>query len=248
LLTLTVMTGVILGAVAYAQDGTKSETIATDAIQPQVAIGNGLIAVAYISKGDVHVATSADGGKAFKSGIAMQHGQVRGGKRRGPRVAIDDDGGIHVTAPMPGNSQPNKRGMRKNELFYSVSRDGGKTWADPLRVNTPDESAAEGLHWMAVSEAGVVHIAWMDMRIENSIQLFYTTIEDGKKGEERSVFAEPCPCCAPGLTVDAKGNPILVVRDAAQTDRAIQLLRSTNGGKTFSRPKPMNGKPSNVDG
>jgi hypothetical protein len=247
-LAMMIVLGFLPGAAVFGQDAGDPRTVAEDAIQPQVTIGDGILAVAYISRGDIHVAISSDNGKTFESVVAMKHGEVRGGKRRGPRVAIDEGGVLHVTSPMPGDGKPNKRGMRKNELFYTQSADNGKTWLDPIRVNTPDGAAAESLHWMDVAPDGVVHVAWMDMRSQSGVQVYYTTIEDGNVGEERMVFKEPCPCCAPGLDVDAKGNPTLAFRDGAQKDRAIQILRSTDGGESFKNPVPANRRPSNVDG
>ena len=50
-----------------------------------------------------------------------------------------------------------------------------------------------------------------------------------------------------GLTVDAKGNPILIYREGGKSNRPLDLAISTNGGASFARVARINQGESKVD-
>lgn len=50
-----------------------------------------------------------------------------------------------------------------------------------------------------------------------------------------------CECCAPGIAVDAHGNPSIVYREGQiKANRQIFLIASTNGGASFLPPARVN--------
>ena len=65
------------------------------------------------------------------------------------------------------------------------SRDGGKTFSAPLRVNGVEKKAPEGLHALAVASGGVVHLAWLDIseRPGPGQDIFYARLENGRLSE-----------------------------------------------------------------
>ena len=57
----------------------------------------------------------------------------------------------------------------------------------------------------------------------------------------RVAYASPegtiCPCCAPALAVDAKGNPVAAFRNAVGGARDGWIALSRDGGQTFAAAK-----------
>ena len=49
-------------------------------------------------------------------------------------------------------------------LYLSVSRDGGKTFAAPVKVNDDSAPASHGMHSLAVGDDGKIFMAWLDER------------------------------------------------------------------------------------
>ncbi len=82
--------------------------------------------------GGMHMVVSRDGGKSFSAEPVKVLDGVYGD------VAIDGKGGIHVTALNGSREHP--YGSPENFVEYTVSRDGGATFAAPTRVSGTDEA------------------------------------------------------------------------------------------------------------
>jgi hypothetical protein len=233
-----------------AQDGTL---VASDATQPKVAIGpDGTIHVVFIRGGNIAVASSTDGGKTFSEPVVAidNNGEAKGGMQRGPRIGVDAKGAVVVTAPLNFDEAEKAKRFPTQELWIARSTDGGKTWTKPVQVNEVAKKAPESLHWMAVSPDGDAHVAWLDMRDGRPREqyLYYAKVgPDLKVGKNLRIAGPVCECCAPGLAVDDKGNPFVLVREGAKKNRAVVLTRSTNGGKSWSPPAAVNTGPTSID-
>jgi hypothetical protein len=96
---------------------------------------------------------------------------------------------------------------------------------------------------MTVSPSGVAHVAWLDRRdCEKSGQdIYYATVVDGEVGANEKIATTVCECCAPGLTVDAAGNPLVAYREGGTNpSREIFARWSTNGGRSFGEAMQIN--------
>jgi hypothetical protein len=71
-----------------------------------------------------------------------------------PAFDLDDSGNIYVTW------DENGVGEREAGIWYSYSKDAGKTWATPTRVNTGENTAI--WPWLGVGDDGKVGIAWFE--------------------------------------------------------------------------------------
>ena len=226
--------------------------IARQAIQPQIALGGeGGIHVVFIHKGNISVAVSKDKGKSFgEPVIAMDaKGRASGGMQRGPRIGVDLKKNITVTAPLTFDDAEFEKKYPTSELYLVTSSDEGKTWSKPLRINEVPKKAPEALHWMAVQPSGEVHVAWLDLRgrPRGGQDIYYAKVASGKVGKNLKVASEVCECCAPGLAVDGKGNPLIAYREAGtKPSREIYALRSTNKGESFGKGTRLNRSPSNL--
>src|ERR1035438_5473581 len=91
--------------------------------QPQLASGNGGVALAFGSGHSVMVALSKDGGESFsKPSLVAELPALPLGRHRGPRIAISGRtmlvSAVNAMAP-------------KGDLLVWRSIDGGKSWSKP---------------------------------------------------------------------------------------------------------------------
>jgi len=71
-----------------------------------------------------------------------------------PAFDLDPAGNLYVTWDESGT------GARPAGIWYSRSTDGGRTWADPTRVDR--DSRTDIWPWIAVGDAGQVGIMWLE--------------------------------------------------------------------------------------
>ncbi len=69
-----------------------------------------------------------------------------------PAIDVDSAGNVYMAWDEGGN------GARAAGVYYSYSKDGGRTWAAPVRVDKTD--ATDIWPWIAVGSPGRVAIAW----------------------------------------------------------------------------------------
>lgn len=202
--------------------------------QPQAAVGgDGMIWLTYAQGRTIWARPSNDGGKTFADPVTVAEAPAMDlGMRRGPRIAVTDQG-LLVTC-IAGQQA---RG-RDGDLLAWRSADGGKSWTEPRMLNAASGSAREGLQ--ATAAAGKhVAVVWLDMR-EQGTTLFGAFSNDGGKtfSPDRLIYASPqgtvCECCAPQVAVDDGGRIAVMFRNALDGARDMYILKSTDGGKTFS--------------
>lgn len=226
-------------------------TIVANAIQPHLAINSHGVFVTCIRKGNIVVAASNDGGRSFSPPtIAMDiDGRARGGRHRGPRIDVDDQGRLTVTAPVTFDDDEHKKRYPTADLYFVQSSDQGKTWTKPKRVNGIEKKAPESLHWMAVDQSGTAHVAWLDMRSRKRGQdIFFATISDGVVSANTKVAATVCECCAPGLAVDA-GSCLLAYREGGDAPSREIFARYRSGSdRAFLKPTRVNAVDTLEDG
>jgi hypothetical protein len=207
-----------------------------EARQPQAAVDPaGKVYVVFGVRNAVHCAVSADGSKSFTAVVKVgDTGSLSLGMRRGPRIAASKTA-VVVTA-IGGKVGKGQDG----DLLAWRSKDGGKTWQGPERVNGMADSAREGLHGMAVSPEGRFCCVWLDDRTGPKRVYAAFSPDDGKTWEgEKLVYESPdgpvCPCCQPSVAYDAAGGLHVMWRNALSGDRDMYLIDSRDGGKTFGK-------------
>jgi hypothetical protein len=223
--------------------------VASGAEQPHLAASeDGSFYATFIRGGNIGFAASADGKTWSEPAVAIDaRGRAKGGMQRGPRIAVDAKMTIYVTAPLCFDEAEFTKKYPTSDLYLAVSTDGGKTFTKPAQLNDVPKKAAEALHWLAVADDGTAHVAWLDHREEDVNCLWYTRVKGDKPEKNRRLTGPVCECCAPGLTLDGKGNPVLVVREGGKGDRGVLLLRSRNGGASFDKALPVHDAETNVD-
>jgi hypothetical protein len=154
------------------------------------------------------------------------------GMRRGPRVASSGKT-ILVT------------GVERDKFVIQSfrSEDGGKTWSDPVRVNSPRSKNGEGLYDMTVSPMGSFHVVWLDERVPGEAHIWHASSTDGGRSWiEKNVYPADnrsvCECCWPFITADDKGQLYVFFRNNLEDKllgniRDMHLISSSDDGKTW---------------
>ncbi len=148
--------------------------------------------------------------------------------------------------------------VKGTDLVLSASRDGGRTFAEPVKVNDDTAPASHGMHSLAVDKQGRIHLAWLDEReiklpthdmqkmsgtahhepVEPNSEVFYSSSTDGGKtfAPNKKLAANVCPCCKTGVLAADDGSVYISWRQVLDGDyRHIAVARSADAGATFSK-------------
>lgn len=201
----------------------------TQAREPQIAIDmDERVYIAYGMGNVIYVSSSADKGNSYGAPIKVgEAGKLSLGMRRGPRIAAHK-GVLTISAAYGVQG----RG-RDEDLVSFTSRDKGKTWTVPIKVNDVSASAREGLHAMAIAPDGTLACTWLDLR-DKGTKLYVAVSKDGgaKWSENRLVYASPsgtiCECCHPSMAFDSKGKLYVMFRNLIEGARDMYLTSSSD--------------------
>lgn len=202
---------------------------------------------------------STDGGKTWNDGSGMG---LNGTKDQDKEWAIvcPKTGNIYVTWTQ-FDVYGSKEGKDSTHILFATSRDKGETWSLPARINQvggdciDDDKTVEGAV-PAVGLNGEVYVAWA---VNDKIYFDYST-DEGKTWQKEDIIATDLP---EGWTIDipdisrANGMPVTACdvskgkykgtiyinwsdQRNGKNDTDIWLVKSTDGGKTWSKPKRVN--------
>jgi hypothetical protein len=161
-----------------------------------------------------------------------------------PQVAMGANGDVHLIYLTGDPSH--------SDVFYVRSSDGGKSWSEPIRVNTqPGSAMAIGTvrgAQIALGREGRVHVAWMGSTSAqpkgpgDATPMLYSRIaSDGKSFEaQRNVIATHIGLDGGGsIAADEAGNVYVAwhaptTPKSGEQDRRVWVARSTDDGKTFA--------------
>jgi len=220
------------------QDAAPVAAVAQSAALPHLAVDpDGGAYVAFLRDGNVELAVSTDFGKTFAPPVvaidALKKAAAPSGQR-GPRVAVDKQRRVYVSAFLPLDP----KNPAAHDLYLAVSADRGKTFSKPARINDPPGTAGESLHWTAVSPGGELLLAWLDGRRGKGQDLYTAKTSDQAKKTPKNALlvSQVCERCAPAVAIDAKGAPVFAYREGGdRKSRQVQFLPNTT-----SRPVQVN--------
>lgn len=97
-----------------------------------------------------------------------------------PATAVGPDGTIYIAYE---DDPDGPEGPDMADIFLVYSRDGGRTWSEPVRVNDDSGHAAQFFPMIAVRRSdNSIHIAWGDKRLDPDgvgYDIYYTYSRDG---------------------------------------------------------------------
>ncbi|MGE3191377.1 MAG: sialidase family protein, partial [Vicinamibacterales bacterium] len=211
----------------------------------------GEVYIAWAGPAGIVIDKSTDGGFSFGTDVMVtdQPGgwdiPVAGLERHNgmPVTAVDLSGGEHR-----GSVYVNWIDERNGDpdVFVAASRDGGRTWSAPVRVNDDPKGAAQLFTWMAVDPAdGSLNLVFHDQRGGGGTMTGVTIARSVDGG--RTFVNYPLPmtafdcCAASGFFgdyngIDARGGRVVaafpVITAAGQAVRAA-VLRFEPGTQTL---------------
>ncbi|HEX8369102.1 MAG TPA: sialidase family protein [Pyrinomonadaceae bacterium] len=180
--------------------------------------GAGRAADVYFQKFDGEAKAVAE-----KVRINPQAGEATAWRGDPPTIAVGANGEIYVgwtasvkTATASGTS-----------LYVSVSRDGGKSFAAPVKVNDDSAPASHGMHSLATDKSGKIYVAWLDER----------NIKNAPHAENKSEFSTGFQY------LKAHHTPTPEVKQAQEEkpepNSEIFYAVSRDGAKTFAPNKKI---------
>ena len=181
---------------------------------------DGTLWLAWAFGGHVYVSRSADLGATFGEPVAVNRVPepiATNGENR-PKVLTGPANEVYVVwnRPLEARFSGNVR--------FSRSTDGGRTFAEPLTVNTDQETFGHRFEAMALAPDGRLYVAWLDKRDRddarksgaeyNGAALYYTWSEDGGQSflPDRKIVDHSCECCRVAMAIDRDGLPVILWR------------------------------------
>ncbi len=149
-----------------------------------------------------------------------------------PDVALDECGVLHIVY---GKGQ---------DAYYTQSRDSGKTFRPPVRLNRHLETVTVGGERgpkLALGKDGVIQVLWQgDYRKGGGVWMTRSA-DDGKTfASERNILDAKTGIDEPTITADAQGNVYALWLDGRLPQNAenqiaspLFMARSTDNGVTF---------------
>jgi hypothetical protein len=230
----------------------------TEAAEPSAAAArDGTVYVAWVEhrgkEADVWLAHLDGEGKPLGQPARVNPNAGGATAWRGdpPTVAVSAEGAVYV-----GWTARDESAEHATTLYLSTSRDGGRSFGPPSKVNDDPKPCDHGMHSLAVSGDGRVYVAWLDERdierkeadpaqapshkhTESNRVVYFATSADGGRtfSPNLRVAGEVCPCCKTSLDVGDDGRVYVGWRQVLPGNfRHIAVASSNDGGQTFSPP------------
>ncbi len=199
---------------------------------PSLAVDrNGTIYAAWQdyrrNQADIYFAKSTDGGQTFSRNLRVNDDIGRAGQLY-PSIAVDARGRLYLAW----------HDFRKGnqDIYFSRSTDGGKTFSRNIRVNDDQGTAGQFNPSLGVDAEGTVYLAWHDLRDGNA-DIYFAVSRDGgatfdpnlKINDDRGDAYQ----FHPSLGVGSKGAVAVAWEDYRNGQADIYLAYSVDGGHTF---------------
>jgi BNR repeat-like domain len=241
----------------------RISSASSDAAEPAIATASdGAVYLAWVNHGpqnqaDVMLARYTSDGQLQNSAVLVntEPGAATAWRGDPPTVTVAPDNTVLVGWTARDKSESG----HASTLFVSASRDRGKTFDRPIKVNDDSKPAVHGMHSLAVGQDGRIYVAWLDERnitpmpmndmkmdpskgghhMESNRELFlaYSTDDGRTFSANQRIATDVCPCCKTALAIGPDGHVYVSWRQVLPGDfRHIAVAGSTDGGKTFSTP------------
>ncbi len=168
---------------------------------------------------------SSDGGNSFAAPVEISDDgwQVASCPHSGPSLGRDSRGWLHVSWFTLGRSES------EAGIYYSVSKDGGKSFA-PRRLVQANRAPEVLYNSLAVGADDTVYLAWSNLDAENRAQIFFRAIgADGRWSEIQQLSRARGDASRPVLALGPHRLHVAWTETDGETSRA--LLRSARIGR-----------------
>jgi hypothetical protein len=201
---------------------------------PSVCSDGNRLHLAFQKAGSIYYLSSSDTGatwsvpaKVSGNGSACSYASVASG----------NDGSVNIV-------WQDKSGQAEEEIFYTRSADGGKSWSNPINIsNTPTQSSEPKL---AIGNDNALHIVWIDaLSGAKSPDLYYVVSKDGGKTwtERGDLSNTPGKCANPAIAVSANGTVHIAWLDESGGESHPDILYTYNAGGGFAKWQNISNSP-----
>jgi len=194
---------------------------------------SGTLHLAVLQKGRCLYSARPAAGGEFAGPIAVDPAgpavQANQGDRR-PRIQVSPDGSLWIL----WQEHPGMKLLR--------SQDAGKTW-QRISIDLGDVKEID-VPAMGIGPRGEVVVVWVDPSAPRepddkfAAHLMISIAPDGERfGEAHRITsdgARACPCCTPAVAVGPEGQIMVAYRSSRANIKESALLRSSDGGRTFT--------------
>lgn len=221
----------------------------TDAAEPAVATdANGNVFVVYVEhnadkSADVYLQKFNQNAEAIgeKVRINSEKGQAKAWFGNAPMIKIGNDNAIYIgwTAKVALAEK-----SAATILYLSVSRDGGKSFAAPVKVNDDSAPASHGMHSLSLGKDNRVYLAWLDERniktVEHAGNFAGDEIREPRKNDYLGEFQFIKAHHNSNHNSQSKAgkkteNQPAMKHENAEPNSEVFFAVSDDGGKTFSK-------------
>jgi hypothetical protein len=200
--------------------------------EPSLALGQG---------GEAHVAWLRDdpGGRhvwiarveeTAAEPVRVDPPELAVDSHQAPALAVAPDGAVHL-------AWSSRRPDGGSDLRLSTSRDGGRSFAPPLRVSE-DSRATRGFEGIAVDATRAVLVAWIEIAgPEASTLVARVPAGEARVASVARIDEKTCPCCRVAVATCPRGRVGVLFRDESAGDvRDMRLALAEDGAARFSPP------------
>lgn len=141
------------------------------------------------------------------------------------------------SSTMPG-------GDGDDDVWVVISRDGGETFGERLRVNDNETRSRQFQSWAAVDAAGTTHVIWTDFRNNGDNATYYAYLAEGSERFSENIEVGDARGEPIGFMGDYKGIAIsgpdvmMAWCDTRNGDGDVYFARIINGARPKSQGQP----------
>ena len=181
---------------------------------------NGDLYVVFSQHGHIYLTSSSDQGKSFRTPVVVNRNPeliYDDGENR-PKLALGKNAEIYIswTHKTPGRYS--------GDVRFARSLDGGKTFDDPLTVNSDRAIISHRFDSMTLDHQGRIFLIWIDKRDSDQARkseqeyagasLYYALSDNSGASflPNRKLVDHSCECCRIATDIDSAGSVVALWR------------------------------------
>ncbi|MDG2280267.1 MAG: hypothetical protein P8L42_06520, partial [Flavicella sp.] len=150
-------------------------------------------------------------------------------------------------------SRPSKASKYAGALYYTTSKDDGKTWTKKTKLVSEANSSSQSFFDLERLASGELAMIWLDNRFstrekEGSTLFFTRTDKAGGLADEKPIAFNTCQCCRTDLLIDGQNIKIAFRNIINQKIRDMFYITSNNEGDSFTEPIRISEDNWEIDG
>ena len=151
-----------------------------------------------------------------------------------PLLTARADGALLVVYPVKlGEKTMGTHHHTFGELRAQVSRDGGRTWSAPRRIDGDETPRSHNFADLAARPDGEVVVSWLDSRAGKQGVQAAVLRSDLSVSPAQTVDPKTCQCCRTALFATSGGDVFLAYRDLADDNVRNMAYAVSGRGKPF---------------